>query len=348
MIDWSAAQRVGGLLAGHPPAGLLPSDLVARARDYERHISDYTQLVPAQPLPALEGVTREQWIAANLTSMRPLLEQLGEGLGDGAGPLAGPMRNVAGLMLGVQAGALVGLLSQRVLGQYDLVLLDATAPTRLLLVTPNLAEVAGTFDVDHDELARWVTLHELTHAVQFTSVAWLRDYLAGLLRELLTGLQVRLDPRSALRSTAGVDWRGLAAAARRGELLRLAVGEQHGAQIDSIQAAMSLIEGHAEHVMDAVGVGLLDSLAHLRETLDRRRSTRSPAWRVAEKLLGLDLKMRQYTEGRTFCDAVVAAGGIPLLNVAFAAPESLPTLDELGAPERWIARNQPKSLLKSG
>ena len=152
-------------------------------------------------------------------------------------------------------------------------------------------------------------MHEVTHAVQFTSVPWLREHLGGLVGELLEGLEVRPAPGLLRRMPTSEDVRELVEAARSGDLLRIVLGPERQALVDRIQAAMSLIEGHAEHVMDAVGAELLDSLPALRAALDRRRRTRSPAWQLLERLLGLKLKMRQYEDGRRFCDAVVEAGG---------------------------------------
>ena len=339
MIDWAIAQRVAGMLSGSPAAATLPPDLAERARDGARRIGAYTGLQPASALPAPEAVDRAEWIAANQTSMRPLLESFEGRLGDGLGPLAGPLRSFSGVVMGVQVGVLTGLLSQRVLGQYDLVLLDAEAPTRLLLLAPNLAEAAAKLDVDEDALVTWVTIHEVTHAVQFAGVPWLREHLAGLVTELLEGLQVNVSATSLLRLPSTADLRELVERVRRGDLLQIVLGPERERIVARIQATMSLVEGHAEHVMDAVGAQVLgDELDGLRAALDERRTTRSPAWRVLERLLGLDLKMRQYEDGRRFCDAVVERAGMEALNRAWSAPEALPSAEELQDPERWLQR----------
>src|SRR5262249_53599270 len=143
-------------------------------------------------LPAVEAIDRPEWIAANLRSMRPLVGLLTERIDAGTGPLAGPLRSASGLLLGAQVGALTGLLSQRVLGQYDLALLDASVPPRLLLRAPTLALGARNLKVDRDELVLWVTIHEVTHAVQFAGAPWLRAHLAGMVSELIDGLSVTL------------------------------------------------------------------------------------------------------------------------------------------------------------
>jgi putative hydrolase len=126
--------------------------------------------------------------------------------------------------------------------------------------------------------------------------------------------------------------------ARRGELLRLTLGEDRWALVEEMQATMSLIEGHAEHTMDAVGAEVLPSLGKLRAAMTRRRTQKGLPWRVIEKLLGLELKMRQYELGRRFCDAVVAEGGPDALALAWRGPRSLPSSDELQDPALWMAR----------
>ena len=250
------------------------------------------------------------------------------------------------------------MLSQRVLGQYDLALLDDSVTPRLLLLAPNLAIAARNLSVDRDELVLWVTIHEITHAVQFTGAPWLRGHLGGMLKELIDGLQVSLGGGDAAKGRddgsskdgGGPSWRRmpkmpeaaelreLAERARRGELLRLTLGEDRWELVERMQAVMSLIEGHAEHTMDAVGAEVLPSLPALRRAMSRRRESRGLPWRVLEKLLGLEMKLRQYEVGRRFCDAVVDQGGRQALARVWEGPEQLPSTEELSDPALWLAR----------
>ncbi len=354
MIDWGAAQRIGELVAGSPPyGGVRAAAVEPLAFDFARRVSAYSGLELPTELPALEAVDRASWIAANLKTMRPLLAPLAERVdedgGGLVGPLRGPLRSASGLLLGAQVGAMTGMLSQRVLGQYDVALLDSSAPPRLLLLAPNLAQAARNLAVDRDELVLWVTIHEITHAVQFSGAPWLRDYLGGMLKELIDGLQVSAFGKSSEPDGAGE--RGwleklpdpgelleMLERARRGELLRLTLGENRWRLVERMQAAMSLIEGHAEHTMDAIGAEVLPSLPRLRAAMDRRREGRGLPWRVLERLLGLELKLRQYETGRRFCDAVVADGGTEALARAWSGPQALPSGAELEQPELWLAR----------
>jgi coenzyme F420 biosynthesis associated uncharacterized protein len=341
-IDWGLAQQIGELIAGSPPYGSVRSSSIEPlAREFATRVSAYTGLRPSGELPPPEALDRPAWIAANLRTMRPLLEPLTERMNSRAGPLSKPLGIASGYLLGVQVGALTGMLSQRVLGQYDLALLDETVQPRLLLLAPNLNQAAHNLRVDRDELLAWVTIHEVTHAVQFAGVPWLRGHLGGMLKELLDGLQVALAPgRRRVQIPDPGQLRELVERARRGELLRLTLGEERWALVERMQAAMSLIEGHAEHTMDAVGAEVLPSLPRLRAALNRRRETRGLPWRVLERLLGLELKLRQYELGRRFCDAVVDATEPAALARVWSSPQALPSAAELEAPAQWLERMQ--------
>jgi coenzyme F420 biosynthesis associated uncharacterized protein len=285
-------------------------------------------------VPPPERVDREAWLEANLRSMRTLMTPVTEKLEARSNGLS---RAVGGTLLGVEVGALTGYLSQRVLGQYELVLLDPSSPERLLFVAPNLRETARRLEVDEADLVAWVAFHEVTHAVQFTGVPWLRDHLGGLMRELLASMDVKVDPTALLRTNAD-DLRALVDRAREGGLVTLVAGEERMAIIDRIQNVMAVIEGHAEHVMDVAGADALPSLPQLRAALDRRRREKSPAIKLLERLIGLELKLKQYEQGKRWCDAVVAQAGPGALHRVFSAPEALPDAAELERPERWLAR----------
>jgi coenzyme F420 biosynthesis associated uncharacterized protein len=363
-IDWGAAQRIGEMIAGAPPrGGVQASSIEPLAHDFAKRVSDYTGLELPAELPPLEVVDRPAWIAANLKTMKPLLDPLTARMGGGGGGVtgivSGPLRAASGFLLGAQVGALTGVLSQRVLGQYDLALLDADVKPRLLLLAPNLAQAARNLGVDRDELVLWVSIHEITHAVQFGGAPWLREHLGGMLRELIDGLQVKLDPRPTRdglpeekNKDGGGGWipkldglginpnhlREMLERARRGELLRLTLGDERWQLVERMQATMSLIEGHAEHTMDAVGAEVLPSLPRLRAALNRRRETRGLPWRVLERLLGLELKLKQYEIGKRFCDAVVHAEGPQALARVWSGPELLPSTAELETPRLWLDR----------
>jgi coenzyme F420 biosynthesis associated uncharacterized protein len=318
----------------------LPGDLAAICADAERRVVAYTGLRPAAPLPAPEAVARAEWIAANVTSMAAILEPLGDRLIGGGLPglLRGSVRAATGTVLSAEAGALTGYLSQRVLGQYEFVLVDPESRARLLFVAPNISQAATKLGADLEELLAWIAFHEVTHAVQFAGVPWLRPYLAGLLKELLDSLEVRVAPGGLPTLPSAGDLKALVAGVRQNGLVAAIGGAERRALLERVQGVMGVIEGHAEHVMDVVGGDALPSLQQLRSALDRRRNERPPLLALLERIIGLDAKLRQYEDGKRFCDAVVAAAGPAALHAVFDAPEQLPTPVELKDPESWLRR----------
>jgi coenzyme F420 biosynthesis associated uncharacterized protein len=251
--------------------------------------------------------------------------------------LAGPARAGVSYVASAEIGALLGIVGRRVLGQYELALLDPEIPPRLLFVGPNIDTAALTMDAERDELADWVIFHEVTHAVQFGGVPWLREHISGLLRELLSELELKVDAGALAKLPTTDDLKALAASVRDGGLLA-AVGPGRRELLDRVQAIMALVEGHAEWTMDAAAHEVIPSLDTLRAALDARRRDRSPALRLLDRLLGLELKLRQYQEGRAFCDAVVAAAGVAAMHSAWHSPQDAPTTAELRDPSLWLAR----------
>jgi coenzyme F420 biosynthesis associated uncharacterized protein len=247
----------------------------------------------------------------------------------------------ASATLAAEAGLVMGYVSQRVLGQYEVSLLGGDTPPRLLFVTQNLRKAVREMDVMPDPFQRWICAHELTHVFQFQGVPWLRDHLSGMIRTYLETVEVRIEHGAAgglpsLPSPAKLIelWRdgGLAALVQTHEQRRL---------MERMQAAMAVIEGYSEHVMDAIAAEAIPGHEGLRTAMDARRRSRSAPERLIEGLLGLDMKMRQYEQGKVFCDGVVAEAGMEALNRVWASPESLPTPSELEHPLDWLTRVGP-------
>ncbi|MGA9856976.1 MAG: zinc-dependent metalloprotease [Solirubrobacteraceae bacterium] len=341
MIDWILAEKIAGYVAGTGDAAPPRTDLDALAVESERRVTAYTGLEPARELPAPEGIGRDEWVRANVRAMRTLLDPVLERAGQGLGPLRPAAKLAIGVVVTLEVGVVLGYLAQRVLGQYELVLLDEAAdrtPPRLLFVLPNLGQAVQSFSAQEDEFMTWVALHEVTHAVQFSGVPWLHGHVSGLVSELLRNAEVRMDADRKLRLPTGAEVKRTIASLRRGDLISIVATQSEKETLDRVQAVMAVIEGHAEHVMDAVAPDLLPSLPQLREALDRRRKSQSGLSRLLAKLLGLDLKLRQYEQGKLFCDAIVDAAGNIALQRVFSDPEALPTLSELDDPAAWLRR----------
>ena len=340
MIDWKLAGTVARGVANLQPAGdPAPFEqLAGPAEEAERLVSAYTRLVPVKPVPVAEAVDRAGWIEANLAGLATVLEPAAARIAGNAGPLG----SLAGGVLAVEAGAVSGFLAGRVLGQYEFPVLEPDAPARLLFVAPNLAHAARGLEAPDEQLLRWVALHEMTHALQFGAVPWLRPHLKEMLSELLGALQ--FNPWSLLRVPDVTDLKKLVERVREDGLATMVIGGDRREVLDRVQAFMAVLEGYAEHVMDAVGAAILDDLPGLRSALGKRRHDRSGMLKLLDRLLGMDLKLRQYEQGKAFCDGVVARAGIGGLNRVWIGPEAMPTVAELGDPLGWLARTERLAL----
>jgi coenzyme F420 biosynthesis associated uncharacterized protein len=347
LVDWGLAERVSLRVAGaadadahRPDPSVESASLAGVCDEAERLILAYSQLDPAGELPAPEAVGRAEWARSVLDMLGGLTDELQREQGlelSLPGPLGGIARSVVRVAAGTEVGVASGYAARRVLGQYDISIVGPARPPRLLFVAPNIQNAAGELDVALEPFVRWVTLHETTHAIQFASAPWLREHLGGLVRELLDSAasgvgisdlarRVVSDPRAALSGFL------------RGDIARTLAGPEQAAILDRIQAAMTVIEGHAEHVMDAAAAEFVPGVEILRERLESRRASRGPLETIIGRILGLDLKLRQYELGKAFCDGVVERGGAGSLNRIWDGPESLPAPDELRRPEAWLER----------
>src|SRR3989440_12112994 len=331
MVDWDLARQIARFAAGSsasaPP---LDADFPTLVRESEAHLRDYTGLELSAPVPPPEPVGRAEWAEVNLESLASLLEPVSTRLGtrlDSTGPFAGPLRAVTGAPLAAESGLVVGYMSQRVLGQYEVSMLDVEQPPRLLFVVPNLVKAIRDLRVDSDSFLRWIVLHEVTHVFQFSGVTWLREHMSALLRDYLRTVEVRIERGSAGGLPSLPDPARIVQEFREGGLIALVQTREQRQLMEGIQSAMAVIEGYSEHVMDVVGERVLPEYAGLRDAMERRRRSRSYPERILQRLIGLDLKMRQYEDGKAFCDAVVERGGVAELNRVWDGPESLPTAD---------------------
>jgi coenzyme F420 biosynthesis associated uncharacterized protein len=341
MVDWSLARRVAGFAGATAGRNKVGVDVAATARRLEPEVIGYTGLQPVGKTPAAELVDRADWADANLTTFSHLLDPVADRMSDRlgvAGPIAGPLRLAAGATVAAEAGLVIGYMSQRVLGQFELSLIQPEAPTRLLFVAPNLDNAVTELGVDRRPFIDWIVLHELTHVVQFTGVPWLRDRLGGLLREYLDSVDVQIKAGAAGGIPSMPNVSRLVERFREGGLMALIQSREQRELMDQLQPVMAVIEGYSEHVMDALGVTLVPGYEELRAAMDQRRRSRSAPERLLQKLLGLDMKLKQYEQGKRFCDAVVAERGIETLNLVWRSPTDMPTPAELEDPAAWVRR----------
>jgi len=347
MVDWGLARQIAALAAGRGTEEEPPFDAAALSVEMEPVVAGYTRLALATPTPTAEVVSRAEWASVNLDPLAHILDPVAARLDERlsfAGPLAGAFRVGASATLAAEAGLVMGYLSSRVLGQYDVSLLGAETDPRLLFVGPNLAGAVRDLDVDADAFGRWICAHELTHVFQFQGVPWLREHMAGLLRRYVETLEVRIEKGSAGGLPSLPDPQKVVATFREGGLAALVQSPEQRELMDEVQAAMSVVEGYSEHVMDRVAAEFIPGHEELRAAMDRRRASRSAPQRIIERLLGFDVKLRQYQQGKKWADEVAALAGIEGLNRVWSSPVALPTPAELRHPRKWLKRTEPPRL----
>jgi coenzyme F420 biosynthesis associated uncharacterized protein len=215
---------------------------------------------------------------------------------------------------------------------------DGQQPGRLTLVAPNIVMIERELGVDPHDFRRWVCLHEETHRLQFTAVPWLRDYVQSQMTEFL--LASELDPAAMLqRVRAAAD--AMAGAIRGGDggsLIEAVVTPAQREIMDRLTSVMTLVEGHGDYVMDAVGPQVVPTVAHIREKFNSRRGSSGRIEQTLRRMLGIDLKMKQYAEGSRFVREVVDKAGMATFNKVWTSPETLPTREEFANSQLWLDR----------
>lgn len=334
-VDWGTAAELGARLArpGPPISDYTRTQVITELADASRRaeplVREASALNAPGPVPEAGIVDRPDWIRAAAGGMAVLLG--GEQDGQGPGRVAGLATAAVGRVAGLQTGAVLAYLSSGILGQYDP--FGADGP-RLLLVYPNIVAVERQLRVRPTDFRLWVCLHEVTHRVQFTANPWLAGYMADTLAVLTSDGGDDLGAVIA-RLAAFVKDRNDGVLG----LLRAIQAEPQRRALDRLLMLGTLLEGHADHVMDAVGPAAVPSVAAIRDRFDARRNrARSPLQRVLRALLGLDAKLAQYTRGKAFIDDVVARVGIERFNTVWTGPQTLPLPDEIDHPQRWIDR----------
>jgi coenzyme F420 biosynthesis associated uncharacterized protein len=344
LVDWDLAARLAARAAGDGPAAMDGGhDLAAIDAGSRESVLSYTGLEPVEPVPAGEWVSRREWARINLDATRALLAPLEGRIAETmpAGAAGRALAGVSGRVLAIQVGGLLGLASRRVLGQYEYPLLGGEGRPRLLFVGQNIDAASTELAARPADVLSWVSLHEVTHAVHFSSSPWLRGHLGGLVETLLAETPPQLSLGGTLqgaRRLVSGDPRRLLAELRASDPVTLLAPAASRPSIESVQATMAIVEGYAEHVMDAAGTELGPVVAELRAGLERRRENRGTLARILSWLLGFEMKLRQYRDGKRFADEVVAEDGISGLNRAWDGPRSLPNLAELADPATWLDR----------
>lgn len=334
-VDWALAERTAGRLVGQGPDAPRAEayELVRRLRvdsaSAEEHVRQVTDMGHGLPLLPADVVDRRAWAAAAISGMAALTADAT------IPPVSAVAKAVTARAAGLQVGGLVAFLGSRVLGQYD-PFGGADGEGRLLLVAPNVHAAQQALDVPAADFGLWVCLHEATHRLQFTAVPWLRGYFAGEVGKLLslaelhrtTSLERLPDIVRAVKESKGDTL----------ALVELLQGPEQRAVLDRLLAVTTLLEGHADHVMDAVGSEVVPTVETIRQRFTQRRRGGGIIDRFLRALLGVDAKVKQYAVGKAFTDHVVLAVGMEGFNRVWESPETVPTRPELDDPGAWLRR----------
>lgn len=381
MVDWNLAVATATRFVRPGPdvsredAREVVAELRRHAKSSEAHVRSFTKMFGDGEEPDDHGtpvliVDRPGWIKANVAGFRevlkPLLTKM-EARRPG-GPGGAVLGTVGGKVTGVEVGMLLSFLASRVLGQYE-TFAPATrdlpagpaAPApgerkagRLLLVAPNIVHVERELDVDPHDFRLWVCLHEETHRTQFTAVPWLRDHIESEIQDFLA--ETEIDPSTLIERVREAFQSFTTGNRSDSDEAAVDTEEDERSLIDLVQtpnqreilarltAVMSLLEGHADYVMDGVGPEVVPSVAEIREKFQQRRQSGAGRLDLAlRKLLGLDAKLRQYRDGERFVRAVVKDAGMDGFNRIWTSPNTLPTKLEIAKPADWVARVHRRS-----
>ena len=351
MVDWDLAVTTGTRLVKPGPevsadeARQAVADLRTYAAQAHGHVASFTGLdAPTDDRPghSVVVIDRPGWIKANAAGFRTVLEPLVDKLQERR-TTSSPIGDAVGAKVtGAQTGTLLAFLATKVLGQYELFPpygVDVTdKPGRLLLVAPNIVSAEREMGVDPRDFRLWVCLHEETHRVQFTAVPWMRDHIRGEIEALVSDIEV--DP-GKLAAMVGEGVKRIGDIMRGDDdvsLLDLFSSARQREVLDRITAVMSLLEGHADVVMDGVGPEVIPTVKDIRRRFTERRKGTSYLDRVLRKLLGLDAKMAQYRDGAAFTRGVLDHVGMDGFNAVWAEPANLPSRVEIADPAAWVRR----------
>jgi coenzyme F420 biosynthesis associated uncharacterized protein len=348
-VDWQLAERVAVRAAGREPfaesylAHSLQHDFDEATAEAEELVAQATGLRSLSG-PARARVTdRQGWVRANVSSFQRLLRPITDKLGDriGGGITSGVARRVGG----VEVGMLLGWMSARVLGQYDMLVIEDPAEASLddqdvvYYVGPNVLALEKRFAFPPKEFRLWLALHEVTHRAQFTGVPWLREHYLGLVQQTLESVDP--DPKRFLDALGKVvdDLRAGRKPLDDGGIVTLLATPEQRLVLDKVGGLMSLLEGHGDITMDRAGADRIPSAHRFARVLRERRASANPAAKLVQRLIGLEAKINQYAQGERFIEEVERIGGGPdALDPVWRGASWLPTLAEIREPEEWLAR----------
>jgi coenzyme F420 biosynthesis associated uncharacterized protein len=336
-ISWPTARRVAARISGSEPfsnsylAESIEADFIDLTKRAEEFITDATGLVADGPA-RVRVTDRSGWVKANVSVFERVLRPLTERFS------AKKVSPIGQQVTGAQLGLVLGWMSTRVLGQYDLVLERDNHPEEqdfLYYVSPNVLALEKRYAFPPREFRLWIALHECTHRAQFTGVSWLPDHFRGLVHELLQ--DVDADSKSftdGLKNLLNRDEK----AVKNGGLFAVVATPEQREVLSKLTGMMALLEGHADVTMSRAAGDFIPGAERFHRVMHQRRTNSAGLTKVFQRLLGMEAKLRQYVEGAGFVRAVEKEGGRPFFDLVWQRPDNLPTADEIRDPQAWISR----------
>jgi coenzyme F420 biosynthesis associated uncharacterized protein len=349
-VDWHLAERVAVRVAGREPLAesyhydRLTADFERATAQAEELVARATGLRPLSGPARARVVGRDDWVRANLASfrrmLRPVIAKMGERV-DRSSPMGRASGAVSRRAAGAEVGLLLGWMAGRVLGQYDLLIIEDESPEDqdlVYYVGPNVLALEKRYGFPPEEFRLWLALHEVTHRAQFTGIPWLRDHFLTMVHKTLDAVDP--DPRRFVDAfgQAVEDLRAGRNPLDEGGLSMLFASPDQKHLLGRIGGMMSLLEGHGDVTMDRAGEGHVPSAPRFSRALRERRKQGGSLAKVVQRAMGIDAKLKQYAQGESFIEYVESQGGPDALEAAWRGPEWLPTLAEIRAPQEWLDR----------
>ncbi len=307
---------------------------VPRAEDLVEEASGIPRPSPVR----WDIIDRAHWVEANVRSMTTLLGPLADRLGRRLDTAPWPARVAQRTAVSVEIGVLLGYVSRRVLGQYDLLVPEGQGAAPLYFVGSNLVETERRHGFVPEDFSLWVAVHEVTHRFQFEGVPWLRPRFLGLVHEYLGSVELDAKGLAQRLGTAARKMISKDTPVEERSPIYLLASDEQRRLLDQIQSLMAVVEGHGNYVMDSVGESVIPSFRRMRHVFQRRRQQTTWFQKVLNQAIGLEMKMRQYEVGQQFCENVARIGGPQALAQLWVDPERFPTTSELREPEAWLRR----------
>ncbi|MFN2594952.1 MAG: zinc-dependent metalloprotease [Actinomycetota bacterium] len=350
-INTEIARQVGIAIATQGTPDPEPSVEDARAyaeqaRVTEELVAGYTRLEIGEPVRT-EAIARGRWVELTLDGWMWLLGSLARRFSaqmtelpaqESAAGMGAMMQQIGPLLIGLQAGTLVGHLATEAIGPFDPPI-PRDDDGHLRFVDRNAMDLAREYNFDRDEFRRWVAAHDVTRNLVLQSAPWITRYFRSLFVEVIDAMEIdmgSLEQRLVELQSSGME--GLESAAGIDPAIPIAETERHRAALDRLRAFMAALEGYATHTSTAIAEAAGGGSASIDEGIRRRNASPSEARNMLSSILGISFDRELETSGATFCAAVVKLKGLTSLNQMWTAPDNLPGLDEIKDPFLWMER----------